>query len=151
MNLSTQIEKRISVKKCLIFIVAGILLSCFVTIFFTIFRFKGNGSAIELTYGDGLKLLIFSIVISPILEELFFRLFIYGKLLRKKIGMSALNATLVVSVIFGVLHFPISTMVITMLLSGILCYIYEKEGSVIYDIIFHMSYNLPSLIIVIMG
>jgi membrane protease YdiL (CAAX protease family) len=88
---------------------------------------------------------IFAAVIGPIIEELFFRGFMYGAL-KKYIGIFwAVAAT---SCLFAALHahavgfFPI------MALGMLLAYIYEKTGTLVSSVTIHMIHNLGMVFLV---
>ena len=79
----------------------------------------------------------------PIAEELFFRGFIY-KLTRSR--FSFLFSSVFVSFLFSMLHKTEESFLVLMVISIILCYIYEKSKSIINPIIFHILHN--SLVLV---
>ncbi|MFA5008441.1 MAG: type II CAAX endopeptidase family protein [Candidatus Omnitrophota bacterium] len=74
----------------------------------------------------------------PIVEELFFRGFIY-KLLRKKYNflLSAFSSSL----IFAMLHRSSQDILPLLLLSITLCYVYEKSNNIVCPILFHILNN----------
>jgi len=85
------------------------------------------------------SLLLLQIVFfGPLVEELFFRGFIY-KLLRKKYGflLSATSSSL----LFAALHRSSQDAFPLVILAIILCYVYEKTNNIASPILFHIIHN----------
>jgi len=100
---------------------------------------KEKGAAF-LTYSS-----LFAAIVGPVIEELFFRGFLYGAL-KKYIGIFwAMTAT---AILFAALHahpvgfFPIVA------LGLLLAYIYEKTGTLVSSITIHMIHNLIMVLLV---
>jgi membrane protease YdiL (CAAX protease family) len=81
------------------------------------------------------SLLIFAVIILPFIEELFFRVFLFG-LVRNKYG---LTAGYLVSTFFFALGHRLAP--IHMINSLIFCYLYEKTGRIGVSIIAHILTN----------
>ncbi len=86
-----------------------------------------------------------TVIVAPLVEEIFFRGFIYAAL-RDKIGV--VWAALVSSFIFAVFHGSLWTVVPIMLLGFVLVYLYERGGSIGPPVIFHSLNNLVSLLLI---
>jgi hypothetical protein len=84
-------------------------------------------------------------VIAPIVEELFFRGFLFQGF-RQKYGW--LPALLLSSAIFGVAHLDPVSLIPTFILGCVLAYVYHRSNSVWPGIIFHATINSLSLIAV---
>ena len=88
---------------------------------------------------------IFAAIAGPIVEELFFRGFMYTAV-RKYIGV--FWATLITASLFAALHahaigfFPI------MILGIILAYLYEKTGTLVSSMVMHMMHNFSMIALV---
>jgi len=102
----------------------------------------------ELRGEDSLLVLIgFGVLVAfvaPIVEEFFFRGFLFG-VLRERIGV--LGAVLVAGAIFGIIHAagtPVRTLGILVLLGIGLCVLYWKTGSLLPGIALHAIHNTIS-------
>ncbi len=90
---------------------------------------------------ESIIFLLVIVIISPIIEELFFRFFVY-KMFRFNNGV--FNSVLLNSVIFLLFH-PVPQFIPFIILLNIyLCIIYELYNSVILTFIIHSSINLFS-------
>ena len=85
---------------------------------------------------------IFIAFIGPLFEELFFRGFIY-RAFRKKWGLwIGIAAT---SLLFAVLHAHWVALAPIFALSAVLCWLFEKTGSIVPGATLHMAHNLLTL------
>jgi membrane protease YdiL (CAAX protease family) len=101
--------------------------------------FKEKGVAF-LTYSS-----LFAAIIGPLIEELFFRGFLYGSL-KKYIGVFwAMTAT---AGLFAALHAHVVGFFPIMVLGMLLAYIYEKTGSLVSSITVHMVHNLSMVFLI---
>lgn len=91
------------------------------------------------------KNIISIVIISPILEEIVFRKLFYRSL--KKITTIGIAAS-VSSLIFGVIHFNVLSLIMLIFISIFFTFIYEKYNSVIYPIIAHSLFNAIMLILI---
>ncbi|MFA5255824.1 MAG: CPBP family intramembrane glutamic endopeptidase [Candidatus Omnitrophota bacterium] len=88
---------------------------------------------------------LFAAIIGPIIEELFFRGFLYGAL-KKYIGIFwAMTAT---AALFAALHAHIVGFFPIMALGILLAYIYEKTGTLVSSVTIHMIHNLSMVFLV---
>ena len=78
------------------------------------------------------------VVLPPIAEELLFRGYLYGRL-RKSLGF--VGTSLVVSVIFGLVHMQWNVAIDTFVLSLFLCYLRERTGSIWASMVLHAIKN----------
>lgn len=98
------------------------------------------------TTGMGALLTFFAVAMfAPVVEELFFRGFIYGGL-RGRIGATNLGATIVSALIFTALHFTLDQFISILVLGLFLAWLYEKTGSLIPGIVFHGVNNAIALV-----
>lgn len=88
---------------------------------------------------------LFAAIIGPIIEELFFRGFLYGAL-KKYIGI--FWAMTVTAGLFAALHAHIVGFFPIMVLGMLLAYIYEKTGTLVSSVTVHMIHNLSMVFLV---
>lgn len=81
------------------------------------------------------------VIVTPVVEELFFRALSYGALRR---GMPVILANLVSAAIFGAAHGNLLSFSFTFVLGIFLACIYEKSGSLPATILVHASFNAAS-------
>lgn len=78
------------------------------------------------------------VVLTPIVEELVFRGWVYGKLRGR---MSAVPAIILVSLLFAIMHGQINVGVIVFVMSVFMCIARELTGTIYAGIIIHMLRN----------
>lgn len=78
------------------------------------------------------------VIIPPIIEETYFRGFLFPAL-AKRLGI--VGGTLVTSLLFGLAHLQSNVIVYTFILSLILCYLYYRLKSIVPGIFLHMLNN----------
>ena len=83
------------------------------------------------------------VILAPITEEIVFRGCVYSRLRR---GMSALPATLICAVSFGIAHGHIISIAYATLMGIILCALYEKFDSILVPMLFHLGFNSANYI-----
>jgi membrane protease YdiL (CAAX protease family) len=88
---------------------------------------------------------LFAAIIGPIIEELFFRGFMYGAL-KKYVGI--FWAMVVTASLFAALHAHIVGFFPIMALGMLLAYLYEKTGTLVSSITVHMIHNLSMVFLV---
>lgn len=89
------------------------------------------------------------LIIVPIFEELFFRKFLFGEVLKK---YSLTTSIFVSSLCFSVIHLPSYRNLLPTFIFGIIaCLIYKKTGNIFYTIILHFLTNLSWLLLVTYG
>lgn len=91
-----------------------------------------------ITAGDRVMAMIALVLIAPIAEEILMRGWLYGKMRTK---LSAVSATLLVSVLFGLLHGQWNVGVATFALSVVMCSLREITGTIWSGILLHMLSN----------
>lgn len=89
-----------------------------------------------------IPLLISVGIIAPIIEELFFRFFMVGKLKNKPI-----LAIIIPALLFGIAHGNLVQGTYAFLLGMIFAYIYLKTNNLLCTILLHMSINSSSVLI----
>jgi len=82
---------------------------------------------------------VFVAVAGPVMEEIFFRGFIYPAV-RKAAG--AWRAILISALLFSVLHAHLAGLLPIFILGAFLAYLYEKTGSLVPSITVHITHNL---------
>ncbi|MFH1752719.1 MAG: CPBP family intramembrane glutamic endopeptidase [Candidatus Omnitrophota bacterium] len=82
---------------------------------------------------------IFVAIAGPVLEEIFFRGFLYTAI-KKKTGIKW--AILISAFIFSFLHAHLAGFVPIMILGVFLAYLYEKTGSLVVPMTVHVTHNL---------
>ena len=90
-------------------------------------------------------LVLFTVILGPIFEELVFR---YVALKEGEEEYSNKKALIIVSITFGLMHTGIIGIIYAFLIGLILGWLYQKEKSIMYSIVLHMSANLASLFVV---
>lgn len=101
----------------------------------------------EMDYSTELILiLVMVIIISPVIEEIYFRRLIYG-VLKKFIGM--FWACVVTSIIFAIIHMNLHAFPVLFFLGIVLNCIYENDGTLISPIIFHSLFNTIMIILIL--
>lgn len=83
-------------------------------------------------------LMIFVSFFGPIVEEIFFRGFLYGAV-RKRIGVIA--AAFLTGAVFSLLHTNIAGFLPIMTLGVLLAYLYETTGSLVASMTVHVAHN----------
>jgi membrane protease YdiL (CAAX protease family) len=86
----------------------------------------------------GFVLLLF-VVIGPVVEELIFRGYMYGQL--RKLGVNIWVVTLVVSLVFGLVHLQWNVGITVFVLSIAMCIAREVTGSLWAPVLMHMLKN----------
>ena len=88
---------------------------------------------------------LFAAIVGPIIEELFFRGFMYAAL-KKYIGVFA--AMVATAAVFAALHTHIVGFFPIMALGMLLAYLYEKTGTLVSSITVHVIHNLSMVFLV---
>ena len=88
---------------------------------------------------------IFAAIVGPVMEEIFFRGFMYNAL-RKYAGV--FWSIMITSVMFSLLHAHWVGFLPILILGILLSYLYEKTGSLVPSFIVHIMHNLASLFMV---
>jgi hypothetical protein len=89
---------------------------------------------------------VFVSFLGPIMEEIFFRGFIYGAL-KTKIGI--FGGILTSAVFFAYVHANLASFMPILCLGLLLAYIYEKTGSLVSSITAHMIHNSIMLVLLL--
>lgn len=84
-------------------------------------------------------------LVAPVVEELFFRGFLYPAL-RRRLGVA--GGIVLSAVIFGLFHANVWLFFPTAIIGIILAYLYEREGSLGPPIVLHSLNNLISIVII---
>lgn len=89
---------------------------------------------------------IFVVLMVPFFEELFFRGFLYP-MLKRAAGLKW--AMLTSACLFSALHFSFLAFLPVVCIGLILCYLYERTGSLLSAIVFHILNNFIAFLIVV--
>lgn len=99
--------------------------------------FETPDLSIKDSFTTNIFLIIYTVIVAPITEELLFRGILLGKL--KQYGK--VSSVIVVSLLFGLLHGNIPQAIPTFVVSLFLCYITLKSNSIFPAILIHMINN----------
>ncbi len=88
---------------------------------------------------------IFAAIVGPIIEELFFRAFMYNAM-KKSIGI--FWSMLITACVFAALHTHIIGFLPIMVLGILLAYLYEKTGTLVSSVTVHTIHNFTMLLFV---
>lgn len=86
-----------------------------------------------------IEIFFWTIIISPILEEIFFRKILYTTL---KFYLASITSIICSALMFSLVHSNLQSFPILFILGVSLCLIFEKTNSIIYPIILHSLFNL---------
>ena len=86
-----------------------------------------------------ISILVMSVIISPIIEEIYFRKILYTSA-KKYLGV--FWSGIINSLLFSVVHLNLHSFPVLIMLGMILTLIYENDGSIISPIVFHSSFNI---------
>lgn len=89
--------------------------------------------------------IIISLFLSPLIEEILFKLIIYNNL---KKNINKIKVSLIVNTLFALLHFNIKSFFPIFILGIFSTYIYEKKEYILSSIIIHILFNLCSFIFI---
>lgn len=105
---------------------------------------EGYRHVSDLFYGNGLLLEIFALcVLSPLVEEIVYRGFVYSRFRQKLGGVAAAAAT---ALLFGVSHFNLVQGIYASVLGFVLGIFVWKTGSLYLAVAAHMAINLVSVL-----
>ena len=116
------------------FIMLGIAIACFGNMI--IFKFNTISEVVEMNM---IFLILSSVIVGPLVEELLFRNILVNKLLSFN---SKVITILLASFIFAIMHSGIVNIVYTFILGIILNTVYIKGKNLLYPLIIHCSANL---------
>lgn len=99
---------------------------------------QATGFSPFMSYGDKIIAFLVLVVAAPIVEEIIFRGWLYGKL---RARLNAVASILIVSVLFGIMHFQWNVGVNVFALSVVCCVLREITGTIYAGILTHMIKN----------
>ena len=82
--------------------------------------------------------IVSAVIIAPIVEEIFFRGFIFSTL---RVSIGAFAAAIFSGIFFGAIHFSLMQTCILSFFGIMQCYLYMRTSSIIYPILLHMLFN----------
>ena len=91
---------------------------------------------------------VMAIVVAPLYEEIMFRGLVFPYVV-KHVGLA--QGTLIVSVLFAIMHFHLPSFAPLLLLSAILCLTYWRTGSLWVSIGVHVIFNTVSILVLAFG
>ena len=95
---------------------------------------------------DIMEIFFWTVIISPIIEEIFFRKIMYSTL---KFYLAPIISILSSSFIFSLVHSNLQSFPHLFIFGIILCLVFEKTNSIIYPIILHSLFNFIMIIFII--
>ena len=98
------------------------------------------------SYSEILPIFITAVIISPIIEEIAFRGFIYRSL---KTSVGPFFSAVVSSLLFSTIHLNLLSFPYLFILGFTLCIYYEAENSIIMPIFIHSALNLIMLLLIL--
>lgn len=132
---------------------AAIFIISFIYVFFmnTVVGIEAPASKIEILVRNrsisNTILLVVVAFIGPVVEEVFFRGFLYSAF-KKNWGI--LPALFLSSVLFSVVHLQVFSFIPLFIIGWLLAYIFEKTKSLFPAVFLHAVYNL-TLILILLG
>lgn len=97
---------------------------------------------------SAVSLFFATVIFAPLAEELIFRGLVYTRFKRglpqRRMGVFA--AALISAVIFGALHGTLLQLFYTVPMGLLLCFVYDRYGSLWASVLVHMAFNLCSFI-----
>ena len=90
-----------------------------------------------------INIIVLAVIISPVLEEIFFRRFMYRSL-KKNVGVFL--AVITTSFFFAVVHLNLYAFPVLFVLGIILNIIYEKDNTIFSPILLHSIFNLVMIV-----
>lgn len=141
--------KKFNIKKDKINIFYLIILGFSLSIFYnTIVFYLNNYFHFTNIYDNNsyiISTIICSGILGPIMEELMFRGIVYNNL--KKI-YNIRNSILILTLVFGLIHFNIIQIIYAIIIGFVLVYTYEKCNNIKAPIIIHMASNITSTLFI---
>ena len=132
----------------------GCLLGCFMGLFFSFLATFFSAENLSVSYriitqslfSGEVWMQLFGVgIIIPIAEEMTFRGLVYIR--AKSVFSNTIVAALFSSVLFGLFHGNIVQMIVAFLSGCVMCLLYERSGGVLATVLFHIGFNLPSVIL----
>lgn len=137
-NLSKKIK--LSIKRLILLWPLLLLVSYFANYLFNEYREQDLVSKVRelgISY-ELINIVVLAVVISPVLEEIFFRRLMYSSL-KKNFGV--LWAVVITSFLFAVVHLNLYAFPVLFVLSIMLIIIYEKDNTIFSPILLHSIFN----------
>ncbi len=94
---------------------------------------------IQIEESPSILFLFFTILLIPIVEELFFRRYLYNYL--KKKNVRKVFSIIITSILFSMIHPTFPSLILSFFWGIILCTIYANTGSILFSITLHVGYN----------
>lgn len=133
---------------------SGCLLGCFMGLFFSFLATFFSAENLSASYrkttqslfsGEVWMQLLGVGIIIPIAEEMTFRGLVYTR--AKSVFSNTIVAALFSSVLFGLFHGNVVQMIAAFVSGCVMCLLYERSGGVLATMLFHIGFNLPSVIL----
>lgn len=135
-------EHSIDLKKSFKIVLIAFLLSFILNL---IILFVKLNLKIDMTFQFNIFAFINVAIIGPILEEYLFRGIVFNKLLEFN---NKKKACLITTLIFSLIHLNIFSIIYTFIIGFILNKIYVKYQNINYSIIFHITINIVSSLLI---
>lgn len=101
----------------------------------------------NLTEAAILPMAVSAIVIAPLVEEIFFRGFIFSTLNQR---ISTPAAAILSGLFFGAIHFSLAQTITLSIFGVVQCYLYRRTGSILYPILLHTIFNANAFACIIL-
>lgn len=98
-------------------------------------------------FGDKIAAFVALVVLAPVLEEVIFRGFLYGRL-RENYGV--IISSVVTSLVFGLAHMQVNVGIVVFVLSLFMCYLRERFDSVWPTVLLHALKNGLAFVLLFM-
>lgn len=132
-------EEKVKYLKILIFIILGISLSiAYNMIVFDYIKDK------EVFDTNIYVLIIYSVILGPIFEEILFR---YTALNKARERYTLWQSIIMISLVFALLHSGLINMIYAFILGLLVSYVYVNNGNILYPMVMHIAANGTSLFI----
>lgn len=102
-------------------------------------------------FDDGMDLLlVFTaiVILAPVIEELFFRGYLF-KLFQDKLGDNP--AMILTAILFAAVHFNIHTFLPILVMGGLMGWARKRSGSIVPSLLIHSMNNLIALLVVVLS
>ncbi len=122
----------------------GMAAAMIVNMVYNIIYWNDNGEMIEVSLCEFVVYFLGTVVLAPFIEELLFRKMLFTRL---KNYISVRNATIVSSLLFGLMHGEVFDFIYTFIIGIILSILYDRFRKIIYPMLMHIGFNLMAVLI----
>lgn len=130
------VEAKFSIKTIVVPLLCGVIPSF-------ILNYSVGNEGVLMSYMEASAYILFSTIISPIIEELVYRDYLYKEI--NKVAGFGISIVLS-SLVFGLMHFEPRQYIYTFFMGILFAYIYHKMGCVA-SILAHISFNMTATVL----